>query len=190
MMIDVAMLDAQVAILENAIARHFATGEIPAPIGSRHPSITPFEAFATANGHIVIAAGNDDLFARLCTAIAREELATDTRFASNEQRTQNNVALKIDLERTLTRQPSSHWLALFEEAGIPCGPIQDVAQVLADPQIAARNMVVTANDPAAGPLRMAGNPIKLSAFDDPPTRAPAPELDADRARILGEIEGA
>ena len=188
MMIDVAMLDAQVAILENAIARYFATGEIPGPIGSRHPSITPFEAFATADGHIVIAAGNDDLFVRLCAAIAREELATDTRFASNEQRTQNNGALKIELERTLARHPSSHWLALLEAAGIPCGPIQNVAQVLADPQIAARNMVVTADDPAAGTLRMAGNPIKLSAFDDPPTRAPAPELDADRARILGELD--
>jgi CoA:oxalate CoA-transferase len=190
MMIDVAMLDAQVAILENAIARYFATGEIPAPIGSRHPSITPFEAFATADGQVVIAAGNDDLFARLCTAIAREELATDKRFASNEHRTQHNGALKVEMEHTLAAHPSSHWLALFEAAGIPCGPIQNVAQVLADAQIAARNMVVTADDPAAGPLRMAGNPIKLSAFDDPPTRAPAPDLDADRARILGEIEGA
>jgi len=189
MMIDVAMLDAQVAILENAIARYFSMGEIPGPIGSRHPSITPFEAFATADGHIVIAAGNDDLFVRLCTTIARGNLATDARFASNEQRTQNNGALKVELERTLAAQPSSHWLALFEGAGIPCGPIQNVAQVLADPQIVARNMVVTADDPVAGPLRMAGNPIKLSAFDDPPTRRPAPELDADRARILGEIAG-
>ena len=91
------------------------------------------------------------------------------------------------MERTLTRQPSSHWLALLEAAGIPCGPIQNVAQVLADPQIAARNMVVTAYDPVAGPLRMAGNPIKFSTFADPPTREPAPELDADRARILSEL---
>jgi CoA:oxalate CoA-transferase len=91
------------------------------------------------------------------------------------------------LEATLARRPNADWLAALEDAGIPCGPIQNVAQVLADPQVAARNMVVTADDPEIGPLRMAGNPIKLSAFADPPTRAPAPALDADRARLLKEL---
>ena len=188
MMVDVAMLDCQVAILENAIARYFATGEVPGPIGSRHPSITPFEAFATADGHIVIAAGNDALFARLCETVGRAAIASDPRFATNALRTEHNAALKQELEAVLTQRPTVDWLAALGDAGIPCGPIQNVAQVLADPQIAARNMVVTADDPEVGPLRMAGNPIKLSAFADPPTRGPAPGLDADRARLLKELE--
>ncbi len=187
MMIDVSMLDCQVAILENAIARYFATGEVPGPTGSRHPSITPFEAYATADGHIVIAAGNDALFARLCALLARDDLVADARFASNEARTQNNAALKTEIEATMRAQPSRAWLDALEAAGIPCGAIQNVEQVLADEQVLSRNMVVTADDPDAGPLRMAGNPIKLSAFADPSTRTPAPSLDGDRARILAEF---
>jgi CoA:oxalate CoA-transferase len=187
-MIDVAMLDCQVAILENAIARYSATGEIPGPIGSRHPSITPFEAFATGDGHLVIACGNDPLFARLCETIGSPGLAADPRFATNALRTENNAALKQELEAALRRRPTADWLGAFEAEGIPCGPIHNIAQVLADPQIAARNMIVTADDPESGPLRMAGNPIKLSAFPDPPTRAPAPALDADRERLLHELD--
>lgn len=187
MMVDVAMLDCQVAILENAIARYFATGEVPGPIGSRHPSITPFEAFATGDGHIVIAAGNDVLFRRLCDVLDRDALAADARFADNDLRTRHCIELKREIELTLASRTSAEWLAALESAGIPCGPIQDVAEVLADPQVAARNMVVSSTDAAIGELRMAGNPIKLSAFDDPPTRRPAPDLDADRDRILREL---
>jgi CoA:oxalate CoA-transferase len=187
MMIDVAMLDCQVAILENAIARYSATGEIPGPIGSRHPSITPFEAYATADGHLVIACGNDPLFARLCETIDSPELAAEPRFATNALRTENNAALKQELEAALRLRPTADWLAAFEVEGIPCGPIQNIAQVLTDPQIAVRNMIVTADDPQIGPLRMAGNPIKLSAFPDPSTRPPAPALDADRAALLREL---
>lgn len=187
MMVDVAMLDSQVAILENAIARYVATGEVPGPIGSRHPSITPFEAFATADGHIVIAAGNDALFARVCEAIGAPALATDERFATNESRTRHCDALKQGIEAALASRGSAAWLAALEAAGIPCGPLQNVAEVLADEQVAARHMVVTAGDPVAGPLRMAGNPIKLSGFDDPTTRRPAPALDGDRAALLRDF---
>ena len=171
-MIDVAMLDCQVAILENAIARYSATGEVPGPIGARHPSITPFEAFATADGHIVIAAGNDALFAPPLRDHRPPRAGQPTR-ASRRTRCarEHNAELKPELEararargRRRTGSPRS------KRAGIPCGPIQNIAQVLADPQVAARNMVVTADDPDIGPLRMAGNPIKLSAFDDPTTR--------------------
>jgi CoA:oxalate CoA-transferase len=186
-MIDVAMLDCQAAILENAIARYSATGEIPGPIGSRHPSITPFEAFATADGHLVIAAGNNPQFTRLCEIIGNPALASDPRFLSNALRTDHNAELKTELEAALRNRPTAEWLAALELESIPCGPIQNVAQVLADPQIAARNMVVTADDPDIGPMRMAGNPIKLPAFPDPTTRTPAPALDADRAHLLEEF---
>ena len=186
-MIDVAMLDCQAAILENAIARYSATGEIPGPIGSRHPSITPFEAFATADGHLVIAAGNNPQFTRLCEIIGNPALARDPRFLSNVLRTDHNAELKVELEAALCTRPTAEWLAALETESIPCGPIQNVEQVLADPQIAVRNMIVTADDPDIGPLRMAGNPIKLPAFPDPTTRVPAPALDADRVRLLEEF---
>jgi CoA:oxalate CoA-transferase len=187
MQVDVAMLDSQVAILENAIARYAATGEVPGPIGSRHPSITPFEALATHDGFVIVAAGNDALFAKLCAALGRHDLCNDPRFASNDDRTRHQAALKHALEEALASDTSARWLERLESAGVPCGPIQDVAQVLSDPQVAARNMLVEARDPVAGAVRMAGNPVKLSAFPDPPERPPAPDLDADRARILREL---
>ncbi len=187
MKIDVAMLDCQVAILENAIARYAATGDIPGPIGARHPSITPFDAFKAADGDFIIAAGNDGLFARLCDAIDRPELAADPLFTTNNGRCANQQTLKDRLQRTLTGNTVNHWLAVLEAAGVPCGPINDVSQILTDPQVLARNMVVSAEDARAGSLKMAGNPIKMSTFDDPEARDPAPELDGDRAKILSGL---
>ena len=185
---DVAMLDCQVAILENAIARYAATGEVPGRIGSRHPSITPFDSFRAQDGLLIIAAGNDVLFRRLCEAVGQPQLATVELFQTNQNRCRHHDALKAALEAALASATVEHWLATFERLGIPCGPINSVDKVLADPQVLARNMVVTATDPVAGPLRMAGNPIKLSAFADPTTRAAPPTLDGDRARILAELE--
>jgi CoA:oxalate CoA-transferase len=186
--VDVAMLDCQVATLENAIARYQAAGEAPGPLGSRHPSIAPFEAFATRDGHVIIAAGNDALFEELCRSIGRPQLARDARFRSNEDRTRNVEALKTLLEEALAARSADEWLALLEQAGIPCGPLNDVAAVVADPQVLARNMVVTVEDAVAGPLLLAGNPVKLSGVADPAAREPAPELDEHRARILAELE--
>ena len=184
MMVDVAMLDCQVAILENAIARYVATGEVPGPLGARHPSITPFAAFATKDGHIVIAAGNDDIFAKLAKALRMPEIADDPNFSTNRARCENWLALHAAIETALGERGTAQWLKLIEAAGVPCGPINDMAAVLADPQVLARNMIVSATDAKAGLLKMPGNPIKLSAYDDPATRAPAPALDADRAAIL------
>ncbi len=186
-LVDVAMLDGQVAILENAIARHEATGVVPGPLGARHPSITPFAAFRAQDGHLVIAAGNDGLFARLADVLGHPEWRSDARFASNEARTAHEAALHAAIETALAEAPAAVWLERLGAAGIPCGPINDVAAVLADPQVQARNMVVTAEDPVAGPMRMAGNPVKMSDAPDAPTRRPAPALDADRARILADL---
>jgi CoA:oxalate CoA-transferase len=186
--VDVSMLDAQVATLENAIARYGATGEVPGPMGSRHPSIAPFEALATANGHIVIAAGNDALFAVLCEELERSELAHDPRFASNELRRRNVAELSALLEAALAARSASEWIERLLAAGVPCGPLNDVAAVMADPQVAARNMIVSAPLESGGRLEMAGNPIKLSGFDDPAARDAAPSLDGDRAAIVAELE--
>ena len=182
--IDVSMLDSQVALLENAIARFGATGEVPGPIGSRHPSITPFGAFATADDPIVIAAGNNDLFQRLCSALGDEKLAQTSAYATNAGRTQNHETLKQELEQALAQRSAAAWLEVLTEAGIPCGPINDIAAVLADPQVAARNMIIETREADGTVLQMAGNPIKLSGFEDPTERTAAPELDADRSSLL------
>jgi CoA:oxalate CoA-transferase len=185
--VDVGMLDCQVAILENAIARYVATGEVPGPLGARHPSIAPFQTYRTRDGHIVITAATDALFARIVKVLGRPELAADPRFRGNPERVAHWQELEREMESALGVRTSKEWLALLEAEGVPCAPLNDVAQVMADPQVKARNMIVTACDPDLGPIRMQGNPIKLSAYDDPSTRSPAPDLDADRAAILKEL---
>ncbi len=185
--IDVSMLDSQVAILENAIARYTATGSVPGPLGTRHPSITPFAAFAAKDTHVVIAAGNDALFRTLCTSLGRQELAEDPRFATNDLRTQHEAALREELEAALRSRTAAEWLEVLQPAGVPCGPINDVEQVLSDPQVRARNMLVRVEDPEAGTLEMAGNPIKFSGHPDPETRGAVPDLDGDRTALLREL---
>lgn len=187
MKVDVAMLDCQIAILENAIARYFSTGQVPGPLGARHPSITPFEAFKAKDGHLIVAAGNDALFAKLCEALGRADLATNPLFLTNATRTDHAAALRDEIEQALVGKTVAEWLDILDRAGVPSGPINDVKQALEDPQIAARNMVVSIDDKDVGTLRMAGNPIKLSGYPDPTTRGNVPDLDGDRARILKDF---
>jgi CoA:oxalate CoA-transferase len=185
--VDIGMFDCQLALLENAVMRYTVTGQVPGPLGARHPSITPFEAFATADGAMIVAAGNDGLYQKLCDALGRADLAAAPEYKTNDLRNQNQAKLKTEIESELKQQATSAWIERFERAGIPCGPINNVAQALAHPQVAARNMLITVEDPVAGTLKLAGNPLKLSAFADPPTRPPAPALDADRAKLLKEL---
>lgn len=174
--VDVGMLDGQVAILENAIARYEATGAVPGPIGNRHPSITPFGAYRAADGWVVVAAGNDAVFERLCRALGAEDLLDDPRFATNERRTEHVDALTERLEQILGQRSVADWLEHLGAADVPCGPVNTVADVLADPHVRARTMVVEVDDPALEGFTVAGNPIKLSGFPDPPTRGPVPRL--------------
>jgi CoA:oxalate CoA-transferase len=185
--VDVSLFDCQLALLENAIVRYTATGEIPGPMGARHPSITPFEAFATGDGNIIIAAGNDGLFVKLAHALGRADLADNPLFKTNALRNQHQEALKAEIEGVLRDGGTEHWIGVLEAGGVPCGPVNNIAQALAHPQTAARNMLIDVDDPTTGPLKLAGNPMKLSAFADPPSRTPAPDLDADRDRILREL---
>src|SRR5581483_3158753 len=144
----------------------------------------PFEAYAAADRPLVIAAGNDALFARLCAALGRSDLAADPRYAGNSARTRHAEELKADLEDSLGRRPAAHWIEVLEAAGVPCALTQNVAVAIAHPQTQARNMVVR-----AGELLVAGNPIKSEGFPDSPTRRPAPELNADGERIRRELAG-
>jgi CoA:oxalate CoA-transferase len=185
--VDVGMLDCQVAILENAIARYVATGDIPGPLGTRHPSIAPFAAFKTNDDYIVIAAGNDALFGRIAKVLGHGEWSSDPRFATNPARIEHLNALHHAMESALAARTAKEWLALLEAEGVPCAPINDISAVMADPQVLARNMIVTADDPDLGPVRMQGNPIKLSSYGDPKMRTSAPDLNEDRDAILNEI---
>jgi CoA:oxalate CoA-transferase len=180
--VDVSMLDGQIAILESAVMRYSATGQVPGPLGNRHPSISPFEPYGANDRPLIIAAGNDALFERLCRALGVPRLTSDPRFRTNRDRVLNAEALKVELEAVLRTAPAAHWVTVLEAAGVPCSPIHTIADALEHPQTRARNMLVR-----AGSLRMAGNPIKLSAFPDPPTRRPAPALDADGERIRKEF---
>ncbi len=185
--IDVAMLDCQLSLCENAMVRYSATGEVPGPLGARHPSITPFEVFPTADGHLIIAAGNDVMYRRLCEALVRPDLAEDARYQTNPLRNEHHDVLVAELNAVLERRDTDHWLAILDAAGVPASAINDMARVAAHPQVEPRNMLVEVPDETTGTLRVAGNPIKLSGYEDPATRQSAPDLDRDRARILEEL---
>jgi len=185
--VDISMFDCQLALLENAVMRYFVSGKPPGPLGARHPSITPFEAFDTADKPVIIAAGNDSLFVKLCAALGKPEMAKDPRYPTNDSRNQNVDALKAEIEDVLKTRPVAHWMEVLDAAGIPAGPINDVSQAISHRQAAARNMVVTLEDPVAGPQRFVGNPVKISGYPDPVTRAPAPDLDGNRSGILAEL---
>ena len=165
-MVDIGMMDCQVALLENAIARYDMTGSVPEPLGARHPSITPFQAVETRDGWIMIAAGNNVLWHRLCEVMGREDLADDARFRDNNLRTENHAGLHAILSEVFREGKTEDWLQRLDGAEIPCGPIQDVRQVVEDPQVLARGMIVKLLHPVAGSLRVAGSPLKLS--DTPP----------------------
>ncbi|MEO1613421.1 MAG: CaiB/BaiF CoA-transferase family protein [Pseudomonadota bacterium] len=188
--IDVAMLDSQLAIIEHAVAIASATGTPPGPTGARHPSIAPFETYHAEDGLIVIAAGNDALFARACEALGLDGMAEEPQFATNADRVRNVRALKRRFEMALLYETVDFWIEKLEAAGVPTGRIQSVDEVMAHPQIAARNMVATLAPDAGGRrFAAAGDPIKISGRDDPTERPAAPALDGDRAAILAWLEG-
>ena len=188
--IDIAMLDAQLAIQEHSVAITTATGTPPGRTGARHPTITPFSTYRAADGFFVIAAGNDAMFATLCTAL-NLPLATDPRFATNAARCDHHALLKRLIEAVTLGAPAAHWIATLEAAHLPTGRVQDMGQVLQDPQLLARHMVLpVAANPGGPSFTAAGNPIKMSTLDEITARAPAPRLDGDRAAILAWLNGA
>jgi CoA:oxalate CoA-transferase len=187
-LVDVSMLDCQVAILENAIARYTNAGVSPKPIGNRHASITPFQALPCSDGYVIVAVGNDNLWKKFCTVIERPDLAADERFTTNPLRTANVEALTVELNKTFKTKTMDEWLHLIKDAGIPVGPINDVARVIKDPAVVARDMIVTTHHPVAGDVIMAGVPIKLSETPGS-VDGPAPVLGEHTREILKEQLG-
>ena len=185
--IDVSMLDCQIAILENAIARYLSKNEIPKPMGSRHPSIAPFEAFKTKDSHIIIAAGNDKLFEKLCNVLEISEIFNDEKFNTNSSRSKNIGELKVIIENKLSSKITTDWVTQMEKERIPCGPIYNIKEAVENPQVQSRNMIVKAYHKVIGDFKLAGNPIKMSSYKDETTRGDIPDLDEHREKILKEF---
>ena len=184
-LVDVAMLDCQLAILENALTAHLATGVVPGPLGTRHPNIAPFQVFEAGDGErLVICAGHDDVFERVRAALGAPGPAADPRFRTTDTRRVHVDALEAELVALLRARPAAEWLRILGDANVPCAPVNTVADAVRMPQVAARNMVVEIDDPKIGKLGVAGNPIKMSDVPEREGRRPPPELDADRAAIL------
>ena len=186
--VDIGMLDCQVAILENAIARYEVTGQAPKPMGSRHPSIAPFEAYPTKDYFVIIPAGNDTLWAKLCNILGITQYIDDPRFKTNRDRVAN-VEILYDLLGEVTKtRTTDEWMDILETGGVPVGPINTIDKVVADPQVLAREMIVEITHPVAGPMKIAGNPIKLS---DTPGKVsePAPLLGQHTDWVLRDVLG-
>lgn len=187
--IDVSMLDSQVAILENALVRYQAEGVSPQPLGTRHPTIAPFQAYRARDRYFVIAVGNDALWKTFCKALQQPELTGDPRFVTNRLRTENLDQLNAVLEPIFLSRDAADWLALFDITGIPSAPINDIEAVMNDPQVLDRNMIVSVEDDEAGTVRIAGNPIKMSTLAESPTRDKVPRIGEHNPLIYGELLG-
>ncbi len=187
-LIDVGMLDCQVAILENALVRYLSTGEVPQPLGRRHPTITPFEAFESADGYVVIAMGNNVLWKKFCDHVNQPELVDDERFCTNALRTEHHDELFPILAEIMRQRSTEQWVTALEEIGVPCGPVNTVDKVATDPQVLAREMIVEVEHEVTGTVGIPGIPIKLS---ETPGRvdAPAPNLGEHTEEILTGLLG-
>ncbi len=187
-MVDVGMLDCQVAVLENAIARYVTSGINPVPIGNRHPTVTPFSAFTAKDGNVIVSAANDRLWKKLCDVLECTDLANDEQFFSNAKRTENVKELTIILNAIFKDKTINEWLQVLEKAGIPCAPINTIGRVVNDVHIQAREMIVEIEHPVAGKLKMPGLPIKLSKTPGG-IEHPAPLLGQHTKEILNEMLG-
>ena len=186
--VDIAMLDCQVAMLEDALARYSVSGKIPGRLGTRHPSITPFQQFRAADDYFVMGAGNEAIWIRFCDAIAMPQLKDDPRFLTNSDRTANHPELEEILARIFATQPRDHWLRLLTDASVPCAPIANVEEVTRDPHLAARNMILHAEHREFDGLIVPGSPLKSAGNTDiPSTRAP--RLGESTDEVLAEVLG-
>ena len=161
--VDIALLDSVAALLTYQAVANLATGDVPRRHGNGHPSIVPYDTFATADGPLMIAVGNDDQWRRLCDAAGLLALAEDTRFATNPDRVRHRDVLIPALARTFLTRGRDEWTDILRRANVPCGGVRDVAEALADPQLLSRDMIQMLRHPAAGAVRMVGSPIRMSS---------------------------
>lgn len=184
--VDIGMLDTTAALLTYQAANWFATGKTPQRQGNRHATIAPYETFTTADGEIVIAVGNDEIWKRFCPAAGLPELAGNPRFATNKDRMANYDEMRPPIDRVFRTATSAEWIARLNAAGVPNGEVRDIGQMLNDPHLAAREMVQTLMHPTIGATRVIGAPIKLS--DTPASlRTAPPVLGQHTDAVLAEL---
>jgi formyl-CoA transferase len=186
--IDMALLDTLVSMLANMNTNYLTTGRPPGRAGNAHPNIVPYQVFAASDGHVIVAVGNDGQYAKFCEIAGRADLVTDPRFARNADRVRNRDVLIPLLEQVVRERPAAFWAEQLERAGVPCGPINSIAQALSDPQIVARGLNVALPHPLAGSVSLVGTPMRLSASPPALERAP-PTLGQHTAEVLQELAG-
>jgi crotonobetainyl-CoA:carnitine CoA-transferase CaiB-like acyl-CoA transferase len=184
--VDVGMLDATTALLTYQAGNYFATGHVPARMGNRHPTIVPYESFHAADGDFVIAGGNDEIWRRLCQVIGRPELATDPRYRTNADRAPRHAEVKAELERALATRTRDEWVRELTTAGVPCGSVREISEVLADPQIVARDMVREVDHTTIGTVRVINSPVRMSETATSVRTAP-PTLGQHTVSVLREL---
>lgn len=184
--IDMALLDVQVACLANQAMNYLATGSNPRRMGNAHPSIVPYQDFPTADGHMILAIGNDGQFARFCEVAGRPELAVDARFATNRARVENRAELIPLLNEITATRTTAEWIGQLEARAVPCGPINGLAEVFADPQVQARGLAVKMPHPEAGEVPLVASPIRLSKTPVEYRRAP-PLVGEHTDEILADL---
>jgi formyl-CoA transferase len=183
--VDTSLLDAGVGLSVWEAAQYFSGGGVPERLGSAHRMSAPYQAFRCADGFITIGGANDRSFVRLCEVLGHAEWAQAPEFGTDGLRTQHRVELAARIEAITATQPRSHWLSLFDANKLPCGPINDYAQVFEDPQVLARELVVDVQHPTLGHTRALGSPIKMSATP-PQVRRRAPLLGEHTRQVLSE----
>jgi crotonobetainyl-CoA:carnitine CoA-transferase CaiB-like acyl-CoA transferase len=186
--IDLALLDVQVAALANQALNQLTTGVPPQRLGNAHPSIVPYQDFPSADGHLILAIGNDGQFVRFCAEAGRPELASDERYATNAQRVRHRATLIPELARITATRTTREWIEALERCGVPCGPINTLDQVFADPQVRSRGLQVEMPHAALGRVPQVANPIRLSATPVEYRRAP-PALGEHTDEILAGVLG-
>lgn len=184
--IDMSLLDVQVSWLANQAQNYFCSDKAPSRTGEYHPNLAPYQPFPTADGQVIIAIGNNSQFQQFCKLIEQSELATQTRFATNPERVKNRVDLVAIMSGITQQQTSKHWVELLSKNHVPCGPIQNIAQAFADPQVQAREMQVDLHHPKIGTVKTVANPIKFSKTKQEYKKAP-PMLGEDTRTILEEV---
>jgi formyl-CoA transferase/CoA:oxalate CoA-transferase len=185
-LVDIAMLDAVASLLTYQASSYFAVGVPGARLGNRHPSIAPYDTFATSDGVLVLAVGNDDQWQRFCRVAALPALGADPQYATNALRVEHFVPLTAQLKRVIALRTTAEWLKDLREAGVPAGSVRDIGETLADPQLHARGMIERVDHEAQKALRLLGIPIKLSATPGS-VRTPPPMLGEHSASVLREL---
>ena len=186
--IDMALLDVQVAMLANMGSNYLNSGKPPKRWGNAHPNIVPYQTFACADGHIIVATGNDGQYQKFVEVGGKPELAGDNRFATNPERVKNRDILVPMLAEMVRAQPRDFWIDQLEKVGVPCGPINDIGDVYKNPQVQARGVVIDVPHPTAGSMKLVRSPMKMSATPSTSTVAP-PLLGQHTDEILSTVLG-